>query len=155
MYFIQNSNIWLELWKIMQFCHLSLCIAKHGVQISMSTLYICFRSPCCSFGAKNKWNFIFISVLVRDKCSNEVNNCVVRACTARDPDGEMWLPAAHDGDSNKGNNEDHSGCRWTRNQRKLLPQLRLEVICVTQRERQTDRQGVGLRWSFCSMTVCI
>lgn len=66
---------------------------------------------------------------------------------------KMQLPAAYNGDSNEGNDKDHSCCRWPRNQGKLFPQLRLEVICVTQNERQTDYEW--LRWSLRSMTVFI
>lgn len=57
------------------------------------------------------FNLVSLSSFVRNKCSDEVSNdVVVAACITSDRDRKMWLPAAHDGDSNQGNNKDHSGC---------------------------------------------
>lgn len=39
-------------------------------------------------------------------------------------------PAADDGDGNQGDDEDHCSCSRPRDQGQLLPQLRLEVVCM-------------------------
>lgn len=57
-------------------------------------------------------------------------------------------PAAYDGDGNQGDDEDHRcRCRPS-DQGQLLPQLRLEVVCMEQKaKRQT--LWMPLRWRSC------
>lgn len=103
-------------------------------------------------GEKEFILFYFLFFLIKGHLYQLI--CLLCCVSYKTEKSKICLPAAHNGNGNKGNNEDHSSSCWPRNQRKLFSQLRLEIFWVTQRkDKQVVRMTEGWQFFFWNVHI--